>query len=132
MLLDTHVLVWLALGDSSLGKNARASIEAALRALDGAALAVSAISFWEIGMLQGKGHLTLDPTVARRRSIQSGIVEIPIDGMIAIRAAGLEAFHGDPADRIIVASALASDWSLVTADRAILKWKRVRTIDATN
>lgn len=131
MLLDTHVLVWLALGDTALGKNARARIDTALRASESAGLAVSAISFWEIAMLDSKGRLTLDATTTRRRSMQSGIVELPIDGAIGIRAVEIEAFHGDPADRMIVATALASNRPLMTADREILKWKRIQTIDAT-
>jgi PIN domain nuclease of toxin-antitoxin system len=41
---------------------------------------------------------------------------------VAVAAAGLENLHRDPADRIIVASALASAGSLVTADAGILEW----------
>jgi PIN domain nuclease of toxin-antitoxin system len=129
MLLDTHVLVWLALGDKTLGKKTRALLDTALHASE--SLSVSAISYWEIGMLTDKGRLNLDSVLTRRASIQMGISEVVVDGTIAIQASVLAAFHGDPADRLIVASALALGVPLVTADRAILKWNHIRSIDAT-
>jgi len=57
----------------------------------------------------------------RREQIDQGIAEIPVDGDIGIRAADLRGFHGDPADRIIVATALGGH-RLATADRRILEW----------
>lgn len=57
---------------------------------------------------------------------------MPVDGNIGVRAAELTGFHGDPADRIIVATALGGH-QLVTADRRILEWSgavnRLRAID---
>ena len=60
------------------------------------------------------------------------MVEIPMDGKIGIRAASLDDFHGDPADRLIVATALAGH-RLTTADQRILDWSgklnRLRAMD---
>ena len=74
-------------------------------------------------MLKGKGRLRFPDDVGtwRREQIDQGISEIPVDGDIGFRAADLRGFHGDPADRIIVATALAGH-QLVTADRRILEW----------
>ena len=120
LLLDTNALLWMRRGDDRLGSVARREIERAWQSDD---LAVSAISFWEVAMLVDKGRITLadDIFAWRREHLEQGVVEIPIDGEIGIRAAGLPDFHADPADRLIVATALAGH-RLVTSDRRILGW----------
>lgn len=72
-----------------------------------------------------KGRLTIDAELDgwRRNLLASGLVELSVDGDIAIRAGLLRHLHGDPADRIIVATALDGH-RLVTADAAILAWPR--------
>jgi len=122
IVLDTHVLIWFAEDVPDLGRRAAALADEALRSDE---LAVSAISFWEIAMLARKGRLNLadGPTAVRRRVLGHGIREIAIDGVIGIGAAGLTGFHGDPADRIIVATALANDATLITADQPIRRWR---------
>jgi PIN domain nuclease of toxin-antitoxin system len=122
ILLDTHVLVWVAEDDAKLGRHAGNRIERALRQDE---LAVSAFTFWEIAMLAAKGRLRLatPPAVVRRRALESGVREIPLTGDIAVAAAGLSGFHGDPADRIIAATALETEAILLTADRALLAWR---------
>jgi PIN domain nuclease of toxin-antitoxin system len=94
------------------------------RALADDALHVSFISFWEVAMLVAKGRLRLagDLGAWRRSLLGEGLRELPVDGAIGIAAVALEAFHGDPADRLIVASAIAAGATLVTADRGILSW----------
>ena len=74
-------------------------------------------------MLVDKGRIRLSDDVHtwRREHRDQGVLEIPIDGDIGIRAAGLADFHADPADRLIVATALAGH-RLVTSDRRILGW----------
>ena len=120
LLLDTNALLWMRSGDDRLGSVARREIE---RAWQSDELAVSAISFWEVTMLAAKGRLRLDVNVLvwRREHLEQGVVEIPVDGETGIRAAGLPNFHADPADRLIVATALAGH-RLVTSDRRILGW----------
>lgn len=130
IILDTHVLIWFAEDISDLGRRAAAEADEALRCDE---LAVSAISFWEIAMLAQKGRLALAdrPATVRRKTLEQGIREIAIDGTIGIRAADLTAFHGDPADRIIVATALANEATLITADQPIRRWRgSLKTRDA--
>jgi len=122
IILDTHALVWMDAGDPSLGKR---TIQTVDRALADDSLAVSAISFWEVGMLIRKRRLSMDypPDVWRSDLLSRGLVELPVDGKAGIDAANLRNFHGDPADRIIVATTLLTGSSLVTADARILNWE---------
>ena len=62
-----------------------------------------------------------DVALWRREQLGQGMVEIPVDGEIGVRAAAMVDFHADPADRIIVATALGGH-RLVTADERILAW----------
>lgn len=129
MLLDTHVLLWSRLGSGQIGPRCK---ELMARALRQGVLATSAISFWETALLHQKGRMTLleDVRAWRARLLSDGLVEIPVDGDIGIRANQLDCFHADPADRIIVATALGGH-SLVTADNRILTWDgNLRRVDA--
>lgn len=129
--MDTHVLVWFRSGDRRLGPQAHFAIERAFQDQDAA---VSAISFWEAGMQVQKGRITLNVDIHawRRDVLDRGLMEIPVDGGIAARAALLGDMHGDPADRLIVATALEGH-RLVTADERILGWpghmSRLRATD---
>ncbi len=125
ILLDTHVLIWLDEGSSRLGKKSRKAIDDALRE---DRLVVSAISFWEVAMLVQKGRLQLERDLMswRNELLQRGLGEVPISGMIGIQAASLAGFHGDPADRFIVSTALVTHATLVTGDERILKWRGLR------
>lgn len=120
ILLDTHVLLWHEKGDQRLGVKARDTFR---RELPNGDVAVSPISFWEVGLGIQKGRLTLslDLTLWRQDLLEQGLVEIPVDGRIAARAGLLRDMHGDPADRIIVATALEGH-TLVTSDDLILNW----------
>ena len=120
ILLDTHVVLWQELDDSRLGPQTRRTIEDAMQE---GMVTVSAITFWEVGMRVQKGQLDLglDLHAWRRNLLEEGLLELAIDGEIAVRAGLLSNMHGDPADRIIVATAL-NGHQLVTADRRILDW----------
>lgn len=110
----------MVFGDKRFGAGARRAADQAVAAGNAA---VSAISFWEIAMLVQKDRLQL-PWAAealRRYLLDHGLHEIPVDGDIALRAGFLTDLHGDPADRTIVATALAGH-RLVTADRRLLGW----------
>jgi len=121
LLLDTHVLVWLDEGSQRLGQNALKVIDGALAKGE---LYVSAISFWEIAMLCEKQRLELKIELSNWRIelLQSGLQEYPVNGNIAISAGQLSGFHGDPADRIIVATTLETAATILTADFRILGW----------
>ncbi len=120
ILLDTHVLVWLLWDDRRLGKRTRQVID---RSWAAGEAAVSAVTFWEVAMLHGKGRLALltDIGLWRLSLLEEGLVEIAVDGEVAIRAGLLPNLHGDPADRLIVATALQGH-QLLTADHRLLEW----------
>ena len=120
ILMDTQVLLWLQSGSLRLGGMARQRIDEAHQVGE---LSVSAISFWEVGMLLEKGRISLrrDLHSWRQSLLEAGVIEIPINGVIAARAGLLADIHGDPADRLIVATALAGH-RLVTSDGRILAW----------
>ena len=131
LLLDTVVLLWMIRGDRRFGTRARRTVDEAIVAGNAA---VSAISFWEAAMLVRKGRMQFDLAVEalRRYLLFHGLNEIPVDGDIALRAGLITDLHGDPADRIIVATALEGH-CLVTADQLLLDWpgqiQRLRATD---
>jgi PIN domain nuclease of toxin-antitoxin system len=130
-LLDTHVLVWLDEGSPRLGAKALQTID---RALASGQLGVASISFWEIAMLVRKRRLDIriELDVWRLELLQNGLLEIPLQGSTALRAGQLQNFHGDPADRMIVATAIEHSATLVTADQKILDWGKLhQKIDAS-
>lgn len=133
ILLDTHVLVRYLMGDKKLGRRTVAAIDKALPIDE---VFVSAISFWEVAMLVERGRLELDTTVAafRTLALRHGIHEEPLDGEIGISAAELPDSHPDPADRMLVATAILHGLTLVTADETLLNWKLrgFRAQDATS
>jgi len=130
VLLDTHVLVWLVEGSDRLGKKSRELLD---RSLQVAELFVSTISFWEVAMLVAKGRLNMAQDVSQWRQdlLGSGLKEMAAGGEVAVNSATLQQFHGDAADRIIVATAMQMNSSLCTADRRILEWHHdLERIDA--
>jgi len=122
IVLDTHVLIWLTSGQRDLGKQSRAVFERATAEGD---VAISVISYWELGMLVAKGRLavTHEPTHYRDRLRETAIKELPLTADVAILSAGLEKLHGDPADRFIAATAIAHGATLLTADKNLLNWR---------
>jgi PIN domain nuclease of toxin-antitoxin system len=121
VLLDTHALVWLAFADRSLGVSSRTLID---NALNDYAVFVSAISFFEIATLRRRSRLLLyaETDDWRREVLQNGVLEAPVTGEISVLAGSLDGLPGDPADRIITATAIAQGFTLVTADQRILTW----------
>lgn len=121
LLLDTHAILWLTQDEPKLGQKARAACESAFAAGE---LLVSTVSYYEIVDLVRKKRLerAVDVDQWRQRLLQTGVVEIPVSGVIAVTAARLEDFHKDPWDRMIVATALAETSAVVTADEGILDW----------
>lgn len=124
ILLDTHSWIWVCLGHEKMAKSAsRKAIEKAFREHQ---LAVSAISLWEVAMLEAKGRLALtqpcqdwlEQAVAK---MQIEVVPLSVD--IAVESSRLPGgFHGDSADRLIVATARKNRYTLVTQDSLILSY----------
>ena len=121
IVLDTHVLVWADSDDRRLGRKARALIDQ-LWAIG--KVAVPAIAFWEVGLLQARRRLDLPISVREWRDavLAAGAIELPLDGAVAVRALDLSGLHDDPTDRFIVATALVHGAALMTADERLLDW----------
>lgn len=130
ILLDTHVLVWLDEASPRLGGAAIERIDSEFHA---GQVMVSAITFWEVGVLVRKGRIRLDMDISvwRKDFMEQGLIELPVTGEIGIKAAGFMQFHGDPADRLIAATALEHSLTIVTADKKLLQCKlAVSRLDA--
>lgn len=121
-LLDTHAWLWIVGGDRTRG-NPKAWEEIDQSAIT-QSLAVSEISFLEIARKAGKGRLELfkDPVVwLREAATTPGIGFITISRETLVKSALLD-MHPDPADRILVATALRYSLRLATADEGILEY----------
>jgi PIN domain nuclease of toxin-antitoxin system len=121
ILLDTHV--WTMLVDGA--RFAPRVLRKIERAASTGALYLAAISVWEIATLAGKGKLRLEsPTLKWVTDAvhASRIVVYTLDPAISVDAAELRPFHGDPADRMIVATARHLGAVLVTRDSLILDY----------
>jgi PIN domain nuclease of toxin-antitoxin system len=128
ILVDTHVVVWLAFDQSHLSKNARAAIDDAR--LKGDGLAICDITLLELAALSSKGRIRLNVSLESfLHEIEARFVILPISGRACVRALELPAaYPKDPADRIIGGTALFEGLSLLTADRAIRRSRALRTI----
>ena len=121
LLLDTHVLVWLLEGSGRISDAVRAELK---ESASEDQLLVSAITPWEIALLVAKGRLKLTREVSDWIDTALGLPGIhlePLSPAIAVASTRLPGeIHGDPADRILVATARHTDATLVTADHELL------------
>ena len=126
IVLDTHAWIWWIASPQKISTHARRAIEEAKE------LAVSAISLWEVAMLVAKSRLELDRDVGlwMRQALAAPRIRLaPLSVEIAVRSTALgRDFQGDPADRLIVATALELDTALVTKDERIRSWKKAVTV----
>ena len=135
VLLDTHVWIWLLQGATDrLGERAVGRIERALRRR---AAAISDISLWEVSVKAAKGKLSLLPnteTWLQRAQQAPGIGILQLDRNALLDSTRLDFPGSDPADRILLATALQYDLPLVTADSAMLEYgerhRRPTLVDA--
>ncbi|MGB7412608.1 MAG: type II toxin-antitoxin system VapC family toxin [Thermosynechococcaceae cyanobacterium] len=124
LLLDTHIWIWLLNGDAD-----RLSVEglvAIKNAGRSSQLGVSAISVWEVGMLESKGRLRLSKGCldwVRDALAVPGLRLLPLTPEIAIESSRLPGqIHGDPADRILAATARLLNATLITQDLKLLEY----------
>jgi PIN domain nuclease of toxin-antitoxin system len=128
ILVDTHVVVWLAFDQDQISRKARTAVDDARKNADG--LAISDITLLELATLASKGRIRLDISLESfLQEVESRFIVLPISGRVCARAMELPAtYPKDPADRIIGATALVEGLSLLTADREIRRSRTVRTI----
>jgi PIN domain nuclease of toxin-antitoxin system len=129
IVLDTHAWIWFISNPDLLSKRAK---EAATAAAKDKNILISSISAWELVRLVSKNRLklTIDATdwIAKSESLPF-IQFVPVTNSIAVKSVNLPApFHPDPADRIIVATALSMGAPLVTKDKKLLGSGLVKTI----
>lgn len=124
--LDTHAWLWWVSKDAKLGRAAAAEIRRARR------IGVCAISCLEVATAVAKGRIQLDrdPLAWMQQALALERVELlPVSPAIAVQATQLgREFHGDPADRLIVATALLEAATLVTKDDRIRSYPAVTTV----
>ena len=133
ILLDTQALIWFAEGDDRLGAKARDRIVDATTTRD---VAVSPISFWEVAMLIRKSRIHLgrsaDEWTAQICGNDGPVVTALTPGIATAAGQLPDSIHGDPADRIIIATARRHG-TLLTCDQSLLDWavahKHVRALD---
>ena len=125
ILLDTHSLIWTINGDSRVSIKHRELIE---EAANGKCLCISAISLWEISILESKRKIALGKPCLQwfEEAIDmTNIIIMPISPAIAVESCNLpDNFHSDPADRIIVATARTQNLCLMTRDKQILGYSQ--------
>ncbi len=128
LLLNTHIALWLDSGNERLAAPTRAMIDQHWR--NSGTIALSAASVWEIALLVDSGRLRLDVPVhewVRRFTARPGIEAIPLNYRAAAAAYDLDDLgHRDPADRLLIATAIELSWPLVTYDDRILVSPRRR------
>jgi PIN domain nuclease of toxin-antitoxin system len=134
--LDTHVWIWVVEGDASA--LSASAIDAIERAGREGALRVSAISVWEVAMLEAKGRISLSRPVGAwvHSALHApGIRLLPLSPEIAVESTRLPGEpHGDPVDRMLMASARHLGGRLATCDREILRYAtggQLRVLDCT-
>lgn len=135
ILLDTHVWVWLMEGaDREIGSVCRKTLE---KASTESALVVSVMSIWEVAMLDVKERLQLSldcSSWVHKALMAPGIRLQALTPAIAVQSTRLPSVsHGDPVDRILIATSRAIGASLATRDERILKYAsagHLQVIDA--
>jgi len=128
ILVDTHVVVWLAFAQDRISRKAPTAIDDARKGTDG--LAISDITLFELATLTSKGRVRLNISLESfLQEVESRFVVLPITGRACARAIGLPAsYPNDPADRIIGATALVEGFPLLTADLEIRRSRALHTI----
>ena len=126
LVLDTHILLWSLLQPEELSEDIKQLITSAQ---ENSQLFLCSISLWEIAMLKFKKRINIyEPITDFLSSITNinGLSIKDISAEIAAESISLiDDFHGDPADRIIVATTKVYGATLVTRDHKILTWARL-------
>jgi len=129
ILLDTHAWIWWVAAPARIPKRATGLVTRAVEA--GEPILISSISAWEVAMLVDRGRLELTMPVhdwVARSEAAALFRFVPVDNRIVVRAVDLPGFAPrDPADRIIVATAVVEGATLVTGDDRLRGYRSVAT-----
>ena len=129
IVIETHVLVWWLTRAPGLSRKAERTLAAHG---DPGQIVVSAISLLEITTAVRRGRLQLSMPLDQWLAGMNSLPEIRVESVsaeIAVRAGSLaEPMHGDPADRLIVATASTLGVPLVTGDKKLQAYRGVKTI----
>jgi PIN domain nuclease of toxin-antitoxin system len=129
IVLDTHIWLWFISKPEVLSKRSKKAVFAAVKEKS---VLISSISAWEVALLVMKKRLTLSLDVTDWIAKSEGlpfIRFIEISNSIAVKSVNLpQPLHPDPADRIIIATALSAGVPLVTKDKKLLDYPHVKTI----
>jgi len=120
LLLDTHVILWVAENSPHLSARAKNAVLGRENEKY-----VSVVSVWEVAIKLGSRKLQLDGGLVEFFRIidENNFTEISIERDHLSRLGGLGDFHKDPFDRLLIATALTEDFTIVTADENIHKYK---------
>lgn len=125
IVLDTHAWLWWVSDPSRLGRAATAALAKASR------IGVPAICCLEVAAAVERGRIVLDRDVDAWLDAALSVPHVallPLTPRVAVRAVALPGFHGDPADRVIVATAMLEACPVVTRDRGIRRYKAVESV----
>jgi PIN domain nuclease of toxin-antitoxin system len=124
LLLDTHIALWLDSGDERLQPATRSVIDECWRS--GGTILLSAVTVWEIALLVDRGRIELDLPIEKwveRFVAQRGLQVVPLGYRAAAHSYRLHPLeHRDPADRLLIATAIELDCPLVTYDDRIVRF----------
>lgn len=126
ILLDTHAWVWFA------GESDRLSRKAAARIRNASRIGVCTISIWEVAMLYERGQVKFDRDLEQWLTQASSLPDLELCAISPAIGRHIyelgQDFHGDPADRIVAATALALGAELVTKDERMHAFKPLRCV----
>jgi PIN domain nuclease of toxin-antitoxin system len=118
LLLDTHVWLWSLSAPDRLGRKVRKRLEQGT-----SGIWLSPISVWELLLLAERGRVRLD--ASPRAWVAEALERAPLEEAVlnhevVLRSRDVSLPHQDPADRLLVATALTYELTLVTADEALI------------
>lgn len=129
IVLDTHAWVWFLSNPELLSKKAKRYVDAAVKEK---AIMISSISAWEVAFLVARKRLILTLELSdwiAKSEMLPFFKFIPVDNSVAIKSVNLpQPLHRDPADRIIIATAISLGAPIMTKDEKILNYPHVQTI----
>lgn len=119
LLLDTHLLLWVASDAPQLSAEARELVSNQENRL-----LFSSASLWEITIKRGLGRadFRVEPHVLRRELLEHGFEELSIEGPHALAVGHLPDIHKDPFDRILIAQAEVEGITLLTSDQTVAQY----------